>query len=82
MEKLFITRKRKRLTQQVFGGIWKKTYYGLYYLKHGSVVCGQLGVYVNVELVRMGRPCMRSMMTLSPPHTRPCVKHVEHGLGT
>ena len=57
-------------------------YYDLYNLKTGGVVHGKLEVYENVEVVRMGRPCVKSLKTPSPPHTRPCVKHIKHGLGT
>ena len=61
--------------QQMSFGVWKN-YYDFYDLKHAGVVRGQLEVYVNVEVVRMGRSRVRSMMTPSPPRTRTRVKHI------
>ena len=61
--------------------VWKN-YYDVYYLKHGGVVRGKLEVYENVGVLSTGGPHVRSMKTPSPPHTRPHVKHIKHGLGT
>ena len=59
-----------------------KNYYDRYYLKHSGIVWGKLGVYENVAVVSTGGPHVTSLKTPSPPRTRPCVKHIKHGLGT
>ena len=77
-----ITQGQERRTHQMSWGLQKLLWSLLFKTRRCNVIRGQLKVYANVEVVRMGRPRVRSLKTPTSPYTRPCVKHIKHGLGT